>query len=130
MPRRSSLSRASSSLGLMPTCTDSATPGLATFLKGRRPNEPEQSPPRLVFGYSLRPCVLPNATIPPCPVRGPQPLGYRLFWFNHAATYWIYRSGLPYGRQTNFLNPLSQNTQPERQQPFEGRPPASTQKYS
>ncbi len=32
-----SLSRASSSLGLMPTCTDSAPPGLATFLKGRRP---------------------------------------------------------------------------------------------
>src|SRR6476660_2081944 len=32
-----SLSRASSSLGLMPTCTDSATPGLATFLEGRRP---------------------------------------------------------------------------------------------
>jgi len=24
-------------LGLMPTCTDSAQPGLATFLKGRRP---------------------------------------------------------------------------------------------
>src|SRR5262245_36161601 len=35
---------------------------------------------------------------PPCPVRGPQPLGCRLFWFNPAATYWIYRSGLPYGR--------------------------------
>ena len=32
-----SLSRASSSLGLMPTCTDSAPHGLATFLKGRRP---------------------------------------------------------------------------------------------
>ena len=75
-----SLSRASSSLGLMPTCTDSAPPGLATFLKAAGPNEPGQSPTRLVFGYSLRLSVLPNAAIPPCPTRGPQPLGYRLLF--------------------------------------------------
>ena len=75
-----SLSRASSSLGLMPTCTDSAPPGLATFLKAAGPDEPGQSPTRLVFGYSLRLSVLPNATIPPCPTRGPQPLGYRLLF--------------------------------------------------
>jgi hypothetical protein len=74
-----SLSRASSSLGLMPTCTDSAPPGLATLLKAAGPNEPGQSPTRLVSGYSLRLNVLPNAAIPPCPVRGPQPPGCRLF---------------------------------------------------
>ena len=75
-----SLSRASSSLGLMPTCTDSAPPGLATPPRAAGPNEPGQSPTRLVSGYSLRLSVLPNATIPPCPVRGPQPLGYRLLF--------------------------------------------------
>ena len=74
-----SLSRASSSLGLMPTCTDSAPPGLATHLKAAGPNEPGQSPTQLVSGYSLRLNVLPNAAIPPCPVRGPQSPGCRLF---------------------------------------------------
>ena len=118
-----SLSRASSSLGLMPTCTDSAPPGLATFSRAAGPDEPGQSPTRLVSGYSHRLSVLPNAAIPPCPVRGPQPLGYRLFWFNHAPTYWIYRSGLPCGRQKAVINARSQNAQTERQQSFKGRAP-------
>jgi len=34
------------------------------------------------------------------------------------------------GRQTNFINPLSQNTQTKRQQPFKDGAPASTQPTS
>ena len=94
------LSTGAFELRTAPACTDSAPPGLATPCRAAGPNEPGQSPTRLVSGYSLRLSVLPNAAIPPHPERGPQlfrlPSSFRV---NHATTYWIYRSGLPYSRQ-------------------------------
>ena len=75
---------------MVPTCTDSASPGLAT-LKAAGPNEPKQSPTCVVSGYPLRLSVLPNAAIPTRPARGPQHIAVYL---DRVATYWIFRSGL------------------------------------
>ena len=66
MPRRSVAfaQRLRSSVAL--TCTDSAPPGLAAS-QAAGPDEPGQSPTRLVSGYSPRLSVVPNAAIPPYP---------------------------------------------------------------
>jgi hypothetical protein len=75
-----------------PTCTDSASPGLAT-VPVTGPYEPRQSPTRLVSGYSLRLSVLPNTAIPTRPTRPqcrrPSPV-----------THWIFRSALPFGKDS------------------------------
>ena len=63
---------------MTPTCTDSAPPGLAT-LQVAGPDEPRQSPTRLVSGYSLRLSVLPNTAIPRIPPRGPRSFSIAVF---------------------------------------------------
>jgi hypothetical protein len=103
MPRRRVAFTGVFELWTTPACTDSAPPGLATS-RAAGPDEPGQSPTRLVSGYALRLGVLPNTAIPPCPARGPQPLGYRLLSSTAQRRTWIFRSGLSFDKQKTCLN--------------------------
>jgi len=92
--------RAPSSLGVVPTCTNSASPGLATTMAAG-PFEPKQSPTRVVSGYPPRLSVLPNTAIPRIPLVARSLLSCR--HLNHSATYWIFRSVPPRGGKTKLV---------------------------
>ena len=100
-----SLSWAPSRFGVVPTCADSASPGLAA-VSGRRPSRIEAIPNATsfrVFPSAVGPSELRH---PPRPVDGPQLSLPSSFRVSHQTTHWTFRSGLSCDRQNITVAPI------------------------